>query len=257
AATETIGDVTLPCYRGDIINGPGFDADSRTPDPERMLQAHRQSKVTQELLRAFSAAAYADLDEIDRSARERLGLHAERRRAANRDSGVDVFTSHEGLLLNYEQALTRWDEESESWWATSGHLLWIGDRTRQLDGAHVEFASGVRNSIGLKCGPSPAADDLLRLVERLDPDNAPGRLVLIGRFGARETARHLPALMQATQRAGSHSLWTVDPMHGNTVVAGGFKTRFLGDIVTEMTDFFDIAESEGVHAGGAPLEITG
>ena len=189
AATETIGDVTLPCYRGDIVNGPEFDAGSRTPDPERMLQAHRQSKVTLELIGAFSAAAYADLDEIDRSARARLGLHAERRRAANKaDTGTHIFTSHEGLLLNYEQALTRWDEESESWWATSGHLLWIGDRTRQLDGAHVEYASGVRNSIGLKCGPSIGGDDLLRLIERLDPDNVPGRLVLIGRFGARETA---------------------------------------------------------------------
>src|SRR4029453_6886716 len=169
AATETIGDVTLPCYRGDIINGPGFDADSRTPDPERMLQAHRQSKVTQELLRAFSAAAYADLDEIDRSARERLGLPAERRHAATGESGAAVFPSHEGLLLNYEQALTRWDEESESWWATSGHLLWIGDRTRQLDGAHVEFASGVRNSIGLKCGPALAAGDLFPLAGRPPP----------------------------------------------------------------------------------------
>ncbi|WP_129793104.1 3-deoxy-7-phosphoheptulonate synthase class II [Sphingosinicella sp. CPCC 101087] len=257
AATETVGEITLPAYRGDIVNGAAFDPLSRTPDPERMLQAHRQSKVTIELLHAFSAAAYADLGAIRLSAQARLGLGSERGRWGEEAPQPRVFTSHEALLLHYEQALTRWDEESESWWATSGHMLWLGDRTRQIDGAHVEYASGVSNPIGLKCGPSLSADELLRLIDRLDPDNRPGRLVLIGRFGAKAAADHLPALMRATRQAGSQALWAIDPMHGNTVTAGGFKTRFLGDIVAEMTRFFDIADSQGVHAGGVHLELTG
>jgi len=257
ALIETVGTVTLPAYRGDIVNGAGFDAASRTPDPDRMLQAYRQSKVTVELLQAYSAAAYADLGEIERSARERLGLVAERGRPTKAAAQPRIYTSHEALLLNYEQSLTRWDEESESWWATSGHMLWLGDRTRQLDGAHVEYAGGVGNPIGLKCGPGLSADDLLRLIDRLDPENRPGRLVLIGRFGAKAAAGHLPSLMKATRETGRRAIWAIDPMHGNTVAAGGFKTRFLGDIVAEMTDFFDIADSEGVHAGGIHLEMTG
>ena len=257
APAETIDGVTLPAYRGDIVNGAAFDPVSRIPDPDRMLQAHRQAKVTIDLLQAFSAAAYADLATIDRHARERLGLGAERGRRSDPAPQPRIFTSHEALLLNYEQALTRWDEERESWWATSGHMLWLGDRTRQLEGAHVEFAGGVRNPIGLKCGPTLDTDDLLRLIDRLNPDNKPGRLVLIGRFGAKTAAEHLPALMRATREAGSRAIWTIDPMHGNSVAAGGFKTRFLSDIVAEMTAFFDIADSEGVHAGGIHLEMTG
>ena len=257
AATETIDGITLPSYRGDIVNGADFDAASRTPDPERMLRAHRQARVTVDLLRAYSAAAYADLARIRRSAHERLGLGADLRPIDEEPPPATLFTSHEALLLHYEQALTRWDEESESWWAASGHMLWLGDRTRQPDGAHVDYASGVRNPIGLKCGPSLSADALLRLIDRLDPENRPGRLVLIGRFGARQVARHLPELMRATRRAGSRAIWTIDPMHGNTVAAGGFKTRFLGDIIAEMSAFFEIAESEQVHAGGLHLEMTG
>jgi 3-deoxy-7-phosphoheptulonate synthase len=256
APTETVDGLTLPAYRGDIINGAGFDAASRTPDPDRMLQAHRQARVTVELLQAYSAAAYADVGEIRGRARARLGLKGDRS-AEEAGPAVPVYTSHEALLLHYEQALTRWDEESEGWWATSGHMLWLGDRTRQLDGAHVEYASGIRNPIGLKCGPSITAEELLRLVERLDPDNAPGRLVLIGRFGAREVAKHLPTLMRATRRAGRAAIWAVDPMHGNTRPAGGLKTRFLGDIAAELTSYFDIAEAEGVPAGGVHLEMTG
>ena len=258
APTETIDGLTLPSYRGDIVNGAAFDAASRAPDPERMLRAHRQSRVTLDLLRAYGAAAYADLARIRRSARERLGLAGVSPTADEESpSPVRLFTSHEALLLHYEQALTRWDEVTEGWWATSGHMLWIGDRTRQLDGAHVEYARGIRNPIGLKCGPSLKSDELLRLIDRLDPHDEPGRLVLIGRFGARGAARHLPALMRATRAAGRRALWTIDPMHGNTVSAGGFKTRFLGDIIAEMAAFFDIADSEGVHAGGVHLEMTG
>jgi 3-deoxy-7-phosphoheptulonate synthase len=168
-----------------------------------------------------------------------------------------MFTSHEALLLNYEQALARYDEPSESWWATSGHMVWIGDRTRQLDGAHVEFARGVANPVGLKCGPSLAVDDLLRLIERLDPDNKAGRLVLIGRFGAAKVAEHLPELMRATRREGRNAIWTIDPMHGNTRSVGKLKTRLVGDILTEIRTFLEVAGAEGVPAGGMHLEMTG
>ena len=150
---------------------------------------------------------------------------------------VTMFTSHEALLLNYEQAMTRYDDASEQWWATTGHMLWIGDRTRQVDGAHVEFARGVGNPVGLKCGPSLAIDDLLRLIERLDPQNTAGRLVLIGRFGASRISAHLPKLMEATRREGRHAIWSIDPMHGNTCVVEGLKTRMVSDILTEVRTF--------------------
>jgi 3-deoxy-7-phosphoheptulonate synthase len=253
ADSETIAGVTLPAYRGDIVNGSDFDAEARRPDPERMHRAHRQARVTVDLVQAYCAAAYADAPAITRRARTRLGLAP----AAETASPVRLFTSHEALLLPYEQALTRWDEESEAWWATSGHMVWIGERTRQLDGAHVEYASGIANPIGLKCGPSLEPDALLRLIERLDPGNVPGRLVLIGRFGARAAAERLPALMRAPRQAGSEAIWSIDPMHGNTVSAGGLKTRFLKDIAVEMKTYFEVAASEGVHAGGVHLEMTG
>ena len=258
ADTETIGGVTLPSYRGDIVNGPDFDAKSRTPDPLRMLEAHRQSRVTIDLIKAYSAAAYADLSEIHRVARRRLGLafdHATPQGDTARP--VDMFTSHEALLLNYEQALTRWDELTESWWATSAHMIWIGERTRQLDGAHVDYMSGIANTIGLKCGPTLEADELLRLIDRLDPANKAGRLVLIGRFGAATAAERLPALMRATRAAGSKALWAIDPMHGNTVTAAGRKTRLLPDILAELRTFFEVARAEQVHPGGVHLEMTG
>ena len=258
ADTETIAGLTLPSYRGDIVNGPDFDAGSRTPDPLRMLEAHRQSRVTIDLIKAYSAAAYADLSEIHRVARRRLGLafdHATPQGDTARP--VDMFTSHEALLLNYEQALTRWDELTESWWATSAHMIWIGERTRQLDGAHVDYMSGIANTIGLKCGPTLEADELLRLIERLDPANKPGRLVLIGRFGSAQAADRLPALMRATREAGSKVLWSIDPMHGNTVTAAGRKTRLLPDILAEIRTFFEVAAAEGVHPGAVHLEMTG
>jgi 3-deoxy-7-phosphoheptulonate synthase len=254
--TETIAEVTLPSYRGDAVNGPAFDPLERRPDPKRLLAAHRQAQVTVELLAAYSAASYADLPAIMRAARGRLGL-AEPMAAQAVPRPVSTFTSHEALLLNYEEALTRFDEASESWLATSGHMIWLGDRTRQLDGAHVEFARGVGNAIGLKCGPSLGADELLRLIDRLDPDNRPGRLVLIGRFGAEHIAVHLPSLMRATARQARNVVWSIDPMHGNTQTRGPLKTRLLGDILAEIATFFDIAEAEGVHPGGVHLEMTG
>ena len=246
AAAETIGNVTLPSYRGDAVNGPDFTRASRTPDPKRLLEAHRQAEVTIELLEAFAAASYADLRRIHSEA----GIDAEVR-------PVSMFTSHEALLLNYEQALTRFDRATESWWATSGHLIWIGDRTRSLDGAHVEFARGVANPVGLKCGPSLATDDLLRLLDLLDPQNQPGRMVLIGRFGAGQVGGHLPELMRATRREGRSAIWTVDPMHGNTRSVGGIKTRLITDIVAEIRTFFEVADAEQVHPGGVHLEMTG
>lgn len=246
AATETIDGVTLPTYRGDAVNGPAFTRAARTPDPKRLLEAHRQAKVTIELLQAYAAASYADLPEVYRD----VGLKEPPRPVA-------MFTSHEALLLNYEQTLTRYDEASEQWWATSGHMLWIGDRTRQLDGAHVEFARGVGNPVGLKCGPSLSADDLLRLMDRLDPNNVPGRLVLIGRFGAGNIGAHLPVLMRATRRAGRNAIWSIDPMHGNTISMDGVKTRMIDHIIAEVQSFFEIAAAEQMHAGGVHLEMTG
>ena len=246
SSTETIDGVTLPSYRGDAVNGPAFTASARNPDPKRLLDAHRQAQVTIELLQAYASASYADLPKVHQD----VGLKEPSRPVA-------MFTSHEALLLNYEQALTRYDEASEQWWATSGHMLWIGDRTRQLDGAHVEFARGIGNPLGLKCGPSLPVDDLLRLMELLDPDNVPGRLVLIGRFGAANIGAHLPQLMRATRAAGRKAIWSIDPMHGNTRTIEGMKTRMVGDIVAEIGSFFEIAAAEGVHPGGMHLEMTG
>ncbi len=244
--TETIGEVTLPSYRGDAVNAPAFTASARTPDPKRLLEAHRQAQVTVQLLDAYAAASYADLPTVHRD----VGLDEPSRPVA-------MFTSHEALLLNYEQALTRYDETSEQYWATTGHMLWIGDRTRQLDGAHVEFARGVGNPVGLKCGPALEVDDLLRLMDRLDPEDAPGRLVLIGRFGASKIGDHLPKLMRATRSAGRRAIWSIDPMHGNTCTVDGLKTRMVPDIVSEVQTFFEVAAAEGVHPGGVHLEMTG
>ncbi|MDB5670335.1 MAG: 3-deoxy-7-phosphoheptulonate synthase class, partial [Alphaproteobacteria bacterium] len=246
AATETVGEIILPSYRGDAVNGSDFSRASRTPDPKRLLEAHRQAEVTVELLDAFAAASYADLRRIHNEA----GIQADVR-------PISMFTSHEALLLNYEQALARYDQATESWWATSGHLIWIGDRTRSLDGAHVEFARGVANPVGLKCGPSLDIDSLLRLIDVLDPQNQPGRLVLIGRFGAGAIADTLPEMMRATRREGRHAIWSIDPMHGNTRSVGAIKTRLISDIVTEITTFFEVARAEQVHPGGVHLEMTG
>jgi 3-deoxy-7-phosphoheptulonate synthase len=278
---ETIGDVTLPSYRGDIINGMDFTSAERVPDPERLLKAYTQSAATLNLLRAFAGGGYADLHNIHRwsldfvnkspqGARYRelsdkiseslafmaaIGVTPQSHPSMHQ---VEFFTSHEALLLGLEEAMTRVDSTSGDWYDTSAHMLWIGERTRQLDGAHVEFLRGVKNPIGLKVGPTLDPDDLLRLIERLDPENKAGRLTLIGRFGADKVAERLPRLMQATKAAGRSVVWAIDPMHGNTQkAANGYKTRPFKAILAEVSGFIDVARAEGVHPGGVHLEMTG
>ncbi|MBB3807960.1 class II 3-deoxy-7-phosphoheptulonate synthase [Pseudochelatococcus contaminans] len=277
---ETVGDVTLPSYRGDIVNGIGFSAEERIPDPHRQLKAFRQSAATLNLLRAFTGGGYANLDNAhrwmlgfvkDSPLSDRYREIADRITEAldfMRACGIDpesspevratqLYTSHEALLLGYEEALTRIDSTSGDWYATSGHMLWIGDRTRQLDHAHVEFFRGIENPIGLKCGPSLSPDELLRLIDVLNPDNEPGRLTLIARFGSDKVEAHLPALVRAVKKEGRAVVWSCDPMHGNTVTANGYKTRPFERIVGEISTFFDVHHAEGTHAGGIHLEMTG
>ena len=280
---EKQGGVELPSYRGDIVNGPEFTPEARIPDPQRQLQAYRQSAATLNFLRALLDGGYASLDnahrwelkfmegtpvearydaladEIKRTVEVNrlLGMSAENTLALRTTS---FYTSHEALLLSYEQALTRRDEllSSGAYVATSGHMLWIGDRTRQPDGAHVEYCRGIVNPIGLKCGPSLEADELLRLIDILNPSNEPGRLTLIGRFGASKIDKHLPKLIRAVQKAGRSVVWECDPMHGNTVTAAtGYKTRPFDNIVGEVEQFFAIHRAEGSYAGGVHVEMTG
>ena len=223
APTETHGAISLPAYRGDIVNGASFNPTSRDADPQRMIRAHMQSVGT--------AAS--------------LG--------AARGEDAPIFTSHEALLLPYEEPLTRRDAAGR-WWATSGHMLWLGDRTRQLDGAHVEYLRGIDNVVGIKCGPTLGAEELLRLIDRLDPLGRPGKLVLIGRYGTKKIGDLLPAIMRATRDRAI--VWTIDPMHGNTTMVGQRKVRRLPDIMSEIDSFFAIAQAEGVHAGGVHLEMS-
>ncbi len=225
ADVEIHNGLSLTAYRGDIVNGPGFEAGTRRADPQRMIRAHMQSVGTAACL------------------------------AAARDPARPIFTSHEALLLPYEEALTRRDATGR-WWATSGHMLWLGDRTRQLDGAHVEFLRGIDNVVGVKCGPELEAGELLRLINALDPANRAGKLVLIGRFGARRIGEALPALMRATREAGKLVAWTIDPMHGNTSMSGKRKVRRLADIIAEINAFVAIARAEGVAPGGLHLEMS-
>lgn len=225
APTEEHGGVTLPAYRGDIINGIAFDAAARVPDPQRMIRAHMQSVGTAASL------------------------------SAARGDDTPIFTSHEALLLPYEEALTRRDGDGR-WWATSGHMLWLGERTRQFDGAHVDYLRGLENVVGVKVGPTMTADELLALTERLDPANRAGKLVLIGRFGAKAIAEVLPPLMRATRRAGRKLVWIIDPMHGNTSMVGQRKVRRLPHILSEIDQFFAIAAAVGVHPAGIHLEMS-
>ncbi|WP_342642745.1 class II 3-deoxy-7-phosphoheptulonate synthase [Rhodoligotrophos ferricapiens] len=279
--TETINGVTLPSYRGDIINSNEFTAEARMPSPERQLEAYRQSAATLNLLRAFAQGGYANLEHVhnwtlgflrDSPANARYQALADRltetldfMRAIgiNADTApqlrqTDFFTSHEALLLGYEQALTRIDSTSGDWYATSGHMLWIGDRTRQPDGAHVEYARGVQNPIGIKCGPSLTPDELLRLIDILNPANEGGRLTLICRFGADKVEKHLPGLIRAVSRAGRTVVWSCDPMHGNTIKAStGYKTRPFDQIMSEVRRFMAVHQAEGTHAGGIHVEMTG
>ncbi len=271
----------LPSYRGDIINDIAFTESARTPDPQRQLMAYRQSAATLNLLRAFATGGYASLENVHRWALgftkdkpieakyERLADEIDRTREILLAMGVDetntrplqttdFYTSHEALLLGYEQALTRVDSTTGDWYATSGHMLWIGDRTRQPDHAHIEFCRGIKNPIGLKCGPSLKPDELIKLIDVLNPDNEPGRLTLIARFGHDKVEKHLPKLIRAVKKAGRNVVWSCDPMHGNTITATtGDKTRPLGRVKEEVERFFDIAQAEGVHPGGVHLEMTG
>jgi 3-deoxy-7-phosphoheptulonate synthase len=279
--TETRDGVTLPSYRGDIVNDNEFTDAARTPDPNRLLQSYSQAAATLNLLRAFAQGGYADLHRVhgwtlgfvarspageryqelaDRIGEclafmEACGLTSE---ATPQIRETDFFTSHEALLLGYEQALTRVDSTTGDWYDCSAHLVWIGDRTRQLDGAHVEFMRGIKNPIGLKCGPGLDADDMLRLIDRLNPQNEPGRLTLVARMGADKIERNLPPLIRAVEREGRRVVWASDPMHGNTVKSTtGYKTRQFDRILTELKRFFEVHRAEGTYAGGVHLELTG
>jgi 3-deoxy-7-phosphoheptulonate synthase len=278
--SETIDGVTLPSYRGDIINDIGFNPESRIPDPRRLLSAYRQSAATLNLIRAFATGGYANLDQAHqwmlgfvkespqssryREIADRITETLDFMRACGIDPEAhpelrttEFYTSHEALLLGFEQALTRVDSTSGDWYATSGHMLWIGDRTRQKDHAHLEFCRGVKNPIGLKCGPSLKADDLIELIDILNPENEPGRLTLIARFGHEKVFDHLPSLVRAVKREGRSVVWSCDPMHGNTISAGGYKTRPFDRILREVLDFFAVHRAEGTVAGGIHIEMTG
>ncbi|MGH6720109.1 MAG: class II 3-deoxy-7-phosphoheptulonate synthase [Alphaproteobacteria bacterium] len=279
--TETQGGVELPAYRGDIINGIDFTAEARRPDPRRMEQAFAQAAATLNLLRAFAQGGYADLHQVNRwnlgfVARSKQGERYEdmtHRIAEALDfmeaCGVtgettpalrqtDFYTSHEALLLPYEQALTRVDSTTGDWYDCSAHLVWCGDRTRQPDGAHIEFLRGIGNPIAFKAGPSLKADEMLRLIDALNPANEPGRLTVIGRFGADKVGDHLPQLVRAAQREGRALVWACDPMHGNTIKSvTGYKTRPFDRILAEVEQFFAVHRAEGSHAGGVHVEMTG
>jgi 3-deoxy-7-phosphoheptulonate synthase len=278
--TEVVNGVTLPSYRGDIIHGFEPTPEARRPDPTRMLTAYTQAAATLNLLRAFSTGGYADIHRVhawtlgfaeqDKADRYRAvaasiadaldfmtaaGVTAD---SAQTLTTVEFYTSHEALLLEYEEALCRIDSTTGLPVAGSGHMLWIGDRTRQPDGAHVEFCRGVQNPIGLKCGPSLSTDDLRRLIDRLNPDNEPGRLTLIARFGAGTVGDHLPRLIRAVQAHGADVLWSCDPMHGNTIKsASGYKTRPFDSVLREVREFFAVHAAEGTVPGGVHFEMTG
>jgi 3-deoxy-7-phosphoheptulonate synthase len=278
---ETKDGKTLPAYRGDIINGMEFAAAARKPDPARMIRAYSQSAATLNLLRAFAQGGYADLHRVhswtqgfvaDSPAGARYQELADRltetldfmaacgltSETTPQIRETDLFTSHEALLLPYEQALTRIDSTTGEWYDCSAHMLWVGDRTRQPDGAHVEFMRGIKNPIGLKCGPTLSADELLNLIDILDPGNEPGRLTLIARMGADNVEKKLPPLVRAVTKAGRNVVWCCDPMHGNTIVSKtGYKTRAVDRVLREVRGFFDVHESLGSYAGGVHVEMTG
>lgn len=280
APTETSNGVELPSYRGDIINGFDFTPEARIPDPDRMLQAYTQAAASLNLLRAYSKGGFADVhrvhgwtlgfteaDEAEkyRDMANRIQDALDFMRAAGMTSDnnndlktVDFYTSHEALLLEYEEALTRVDSTLGDTVAGSGHMIWIGDRTRQPDGAHVEFCSGVSNPIGLKCGPTTTAEDLKILMKKLNPANEAGRLTLIARFGAGNVKDHLPRLIKAVKEEGANVVWSCDPMHGNTIKSdSGYKTRPFESVLSEVQEFFEIHREHGTIPGGVHFEMTG
>ena len=281
APTETAGGVELPSYLGDIINGVEFDGATRRNDPERMLRAYSQSAATLNLIRAFATGGYANLrqvhqwtlDHIGRSPwatkftdlADRIGEALDFMQACGIDpstvpqlQGTSFYTSHEALLLQYEEALTRRDSLTGDWYDCSAHMLWIGDRTRFDGSAHVEFLRGVGNPIGMKCGPSLEPDALLKMLDTLNPAREPGRMTLISRFGYDKVEDGLPKLVRAVQREGHPVVWSCDPMHGNVIKSeSGYKTRPFDRILTEVKGFFAVHRAEGTHAGGIHIEMTG
>ncbi len=278
--TETIGDLTLPSYRGDMVNDPDPSVEARTPNPKRMLKGYNMSASTLNLLRAFTRGGFAALHRVQAWNQEFV-LQSPMGRTYERMAGqidqairfmetigismdtpqinqAQVFTSHEALLLGYEEALTRIDSTTGDCYDCSAHLLWIGERTRQIDGAHVEFLRGVLNPIGVKIGPEYELDNVKRLVEILNPHNEPGRLTLITRFGKDRIEKMLPPLLREMKREGHHIVWSCDPMHANTFTAvGGRKTRKFSDILSEVTSFFEVHWSEDTIPGGVHFELTG
>ncbi|PCI38699.1 MAG: 3-deoxy-7-phosphoheptulonate synthase class II [Rhodospirillaceae bacterium] len=278
---ETIDGVTLPAYRGDMVNGMAFTPEQRIPDPERLMQVYNQSASTLNLLRAFAQGGFADLHKVqrwnldfvkDNPLGERYRDMASRLQEALDFMGAcgltssnvkamretSFFTSHEALLLNYEESMTRIDSVRGGWYDTSAHMLWIGDRTRQLDGAHIEFLKGVGNPVGCKLGPTMQADELIELIDALSPDNEAGRLTLIVRMGPEGVKDKLPGLIRRVQSEGRNVVWSCDPMHANTVKSDtGYKTRHFDQILAEVLAFFQVHKGEGTHAGGVHFEMTG
>jgi 3-deoxy-7-phosphoheptulonate synthase len=278
--TETRGGVTLPSYRGDNINGMDFTEEARIPDPQRLLRAYGQSAATLNLIRAFAKGGYASLRNVHRwnldfasgpqnerykeiadrisdamAFMDACGLTGGGSKALNE---VEFYTSHEALLLGFEEAMTRTDSTTGDPYDTSAHLVWIGDRTRQADGAHVEFCRGIKNPIGIKCGPSLQPDELIGLLDVLNPKDEAGRIVLIARYGSETIGQHLPALVRRVQSEGRTVVWSSDPMHGNTIKAeNGYKTRRVSSVLGEVEQFFDLVRDEGAYPGGVHFEMTG
>ncbi len=277
--TEVVGGVTLPSFRGHIVHDDAPTPEARIPDPTRMIAAYNQSAATLNLLRAFTRGGYADLHQVHVWNQEFVASTPGGRRYEQLASDIDrairfmeacgvrdvqalketeFWTSHEALLLGYEEALTRRDPLTGDWFATSAHLLWVGERTRQLGGAHLAYLSGIQNPLGVKLGPSATAEEVLAICDQLDPDRVPGRLVLIARMGASEVAERLPPLLAAVRDSGHPVVWASDPMHGNTFVnADGHKTRRFEDVVAEVGGFFHACLEERVWPGGIHLELTG
>ncbi len=279
--TETQGDVTLPSYRGDNINALEFTAEGREPDPKRMVDAYHQAASTLNLLRAFASGGYANLNKVNQwnlgfVANSPLGERYQD--LANRISDslrfmeacgitpdnvpalkeTEFYTSHEALLLPYEEALTRTDSLTGDWYDTSAHMLWVGARTHQLDNAQIEFVRGIKNPLGLKCSPDLSTDELLRLIDALNPDNIPGRLTLIARMGHKQVEEKLTPLVRAVKQEGRSVVWSCDPMHGNTIKSSsGYKTRPFDYILGEVRGFFEVHKTEGTHPGGIHIEMTG
>ena len=275
---ETRGDVTLPAYRGDAVNDIEFTESSRMPDPQRLVRVYNTSAATLNLVRAFTRGGFADLRQVHEWNKgfirdsqfgekyEQMATEIGRALAFMESAGVDpeqfkavdFYASHEALIIEYEKALTRIDSRTQLPYDVSGHFIWIGERTRQLDGAHVDFASKVRNPIGVKLGPKSTVEDALALIAKLNPDNEPGRITFITRMGSKAIREALPALVEGVTKSGANVLWVCDPMHGNTFESkNGYKTRNFEDVLDEVRGFFEVHKKLGTHPGGIHIELTG